>query len=70
MARAREASKWWGELSFAERGDRLLTWKSVITRRMAQLAELVHLETGKPNSDAQIEIVLAIDHLNWAKVGS
>ena len=66
VARAREASTWWGELSFAERADRLLTWKSVITRRMAQLADVVNQETGKPHSDAQLEIVLAIDHINWA----
>ncbi len=66
VARARTAAVWWGGLSFAERADRLLTWKSVITRRMAQLADVVHQETGKPHSDAQLEIVLAIDHINWA----
>ena len=38
----------------------------MITRRIAQLAELVHQETGKPHGDAQLEIVLAIDHLAWA----
>jgi acyl-CoA reductase-like NAD-dependent aldehyde dehydrogenase len=33
---------------------------------MAQLAELVHAETGKPHGDAQLEIVLAIEHTVWA----
>ena len=33
---------------------------------MAQLAEVVHRETGKPHGDAQLEIALAIDHLDWA----
>ena len=33
---------------------------------MAQLAEVSHAETGKPHSDAQLEIVLAIDHIAWA----
>ena len=66
VQRAREAAGWWSALSFGERADYLLTWRSVITRRIAQLSELVHLETGKPNGDAQLEIVLAIDHIAWA----
>ncbi len=66
VARAREAADWWGDLSFAEREEYLLTWRSVITRRIAQLADLSHRETGKPHGDAQLEIVLAIDHIAWA----
>ena len=38
----------------------------MITRRIAQLAELVHQETGKPHGDAMLEVALAIDHLDWA----
>jgi acyl-CoA reductase-like NAD-dependent aldehyde dehydrogenase len=66
VARARDAVDWWGNLSFDERADHLLTWRSVMTRRIAQLADLVHRETGKPHGDAQLEIVLAIDHIAWA----
>ncbi|MBC7631853.1 aldehyde dehydrogenase family protein [Aeromicrobium sp.] len=66
VARARAAASWWGALTFAERAEHLLTWRSVITRRIAQLAEVSHRETGKPHSDAQIEIILAIDHIAWA----
>ena len=33
---------------------------------MAQLAEVMHQETGKPHGDAMLEIALAIDHLAWA----
>ena len=66
VARAREAAGWWGELTFKERGEYLLTWRSVITRRLAQLADLSHRETGKPHGDAQLEIILAIDHIAWA----
>ena len=66
VARAREAAGWWGALSFDERAEHLLTWRSVITRRLAQLADLSHRETGKPHGDAQLEIVLAIDHIAWA----
>src|SRR2546429_7283019 len=38
----------------------------MVPRRAAQLAEVVHAETGKPHSDAMLEIVSAIDHANWA----
>jgi acyl-CoA reductase-like NAD-dependent aldehyde dehydrogenase len=63
---AREGADWWGALSFGERAHYLPTWHSVITRRIAQLSELAHLETGKPTGDAQLETVLAIDHIAWA----
>ena len=66
VARARDTSAWWAGLSFAERADHLLTWRSVMARRIAQLSHLVHRETGKPHADAQLEIVLAIDHVAWA----
>ena len=42
------------------------SWKGVITRRIAQIADLMHLETGKPHSDAVLEVALALDHLAWA----
>jgi acyl-CoA reductase-like NAD-dependent aldehyde dehydrogenase len=64
--RARDAAAWWARLGFDGRADRLQRWKGVITRRAAQLAEVVHAETGKPHSDAMLEIVLAIDHTAWA----
>ncbi|HEU5474064.1 MAG TPA: aldehyde dehydrogenase family protein [Actinophytocola sp.] len=66
VARAREAAAWWAGLGFAGRAERLRRWKGMITRRIAQLAEVVHAETGKPHSDAMIEIVPAIDHMEWA----
>ncbi len=66
VALARETAQWWGALDFGERAEHLLTWRSVLTRRMAQLAELMHRETGKPHADAQLEIALAIDHVAWA----
>jgi acyl-CoA reductase-like NAD-dependent aldehyde dehydrogenase len=66
VARAREAAAWWSELGFDERKRVLHQWKGVLARRMGQLADLVHRETGKPHADAQLEIGLAIDHLSWA----
>jgi acyl-CoA reductase-like NAD-dependent aldehyde dehydrogenase len=66
VERARFAASWWAGLDWKERQTRLLAWKSHITRYMARLAELVHTETGKPLADAQLEIILAIVHIDWA----
>jgi aldehyde dehydrogenase (NAD+) len=66
VERARQAAEWWQGLSFDERKAHLNTWKAVITRRLGQLADVVHQETGKPHGDALMEAALAIDHLAWA----
>ena len=52
VERAREGADWWGALSFGERAHYLPAWRSVITRRIALLSELAHLETGKPTGDS------------------
>lgn len=66
VERAREAASWWSSIGYAERAERLRAWKGVITRRLAQLCEVVHNETGKPRGDAQLEAALAIEHIAWA----
>ena len=66
VERAREASQWWAALGFDGRAEILGQWKGVITRRIQQLAGLMHDETGKPHGDAALEAGLAIDHLGWA----
>ena len=40
--RAKEEAAWWGALSFDEREKHLRTWKGAMTRRLAQLAEVMH----------------------------
>jgi acyl-CoA reductase-like NAD-dependent aldehyde dehydrogenase len=66
VERAQEAALWWAGLGWAGRRQRLLAWKSYLTRYLGRLAELVHTETGKPVADAQLEIVMAILHIDWA----
>jgi len=66
VERARGEAQWWASLSWADREERLQTWKGAMTRRIAQLADLMHRETGKPHGDAMLEAALAIDHLSWA----
>ncbi len=64
--RARAAASWWGGLGFAERRRRLRAWRALLARRIDELAGVISAETGKPLDDARLEIVLVIDHLNWA----
>ena len=59
VRRAREAARWWGGLGWPERRDRLLDWKSFLTRHMDELAELMHEETGSPPTMRPLNIVLA-----------
>ncbi|KZB85153.1 aldehyde dehydrogenase family protein [Amycolatopsis regifaucium] len=66
VARARDAAGWWSGLGFDGRAERLRRWKGVITRRLPQLCQVVRDETGKPLADAQLESVLAIEHIAWA----
>ncbi len=64
--RARLAALWWEDLGYEGRRERLLAWKGVITRRMRELAQLMHRENGKPVADATLEIIATIDHIDWA----
>ncbi|TDC57197.1 aldehyde dehydrogenase family protein [Micromonospora sp. KC207] len=64
--RAREAAGWWAGLGFAGRRARLLRWRGVLARRIEELAELMHAEGGKPIPDAIVEVLTAIEHIDWA----
>jgi acyl-CoA reductase-like NAD-dependent aldehyde dehydrogenase len=66
VERAQAAATWWHELGFDGRKERLRAWRSVITKRMDELAALMHRENGKPLDDAVGELALAIEHLDWA----
>jgi len=66
VARARHAAGWWADGTFADRKHVLDRWRGVLARRMGQLADVVHQETGKPHADAQLEIGMAVEHLAWA----
>jgi acyl-CoA reductase-like NAD-dependent aldehyde dehydrogenase len=66
VARARVAAQWWGDLDWKDRKTRLMNIKGALARNLGRLASMIHNETGKPLSDAQLEVVLAIFHLDWA----
>src|SRR5258708_21563274 len=66
VERAHRAASWWAGLPAKDRQTRLLDWKPHIRRSIGRLAERVHPETGKPLADAQLEILLAVVHIDWA----
>ena len=66
VERARGATNWWQGLGFTGRRAKLDAWKALLARRMPELAEVTHRENGKPVGDAQLELLLAIDHIAWA----
>ena len=66
VERAREASAWWQAIGFDGRKEYLLEWRTILTKRLPELADLIHREGGKPYGDALLEAGLAIDHLSWA----
>ena len=63
---ARIAARWWADLGFTGRKRRLMAWKAVMARRAEQLATLVQREQGRPVDDALVEIILSIEHINYA----
>lgn len=66
VLRAKIASERWSNLSFRARNLALKDWAAILTRDMNEAAELIHRETGKPLSDAKLEVALAIEHISWA----
>ncbi|MGK5521858.1 aldehyde dehydrogenase family protein [Micromonospora sp. URMC 107] len=63
---ARAAGEWWAALGFDGRRERLLRWRGLLARRIEEIAELVHAEGGKPVADAIVEVVTAVEHVDWA----
>src|SRR5687768_4984558 len=66
VARAASGAEWWDGIGAAERKRLLGAWRAVLVRKLDDLAAAVVEETGKPLDDARLELVLAIDHLDWA----
>ncbi len=64
--RAREAGEAWEAMGFARRHDELTAFRRAIALRSDELAQLIHLETGKPAVDAMGEVMLALSHVQHA----
>lgn len=66
VVRARGAAELWGALSHQERCDELICWRRNLASHAEELAELIHLETGKPRVDAMSEVFVSLGHLHYA----
>ena len=66
VATAHDAFEYWGAAPFKVRRKTLLKFSEAILNEIDQLATLVTTETGKPHSDAKLEISLAAHHIAWA----
>jgi acyl-CoA reductase-like NAD-dependent aldehyde dehydrogenase len=65
VARARVASSKWVNLGFNGRKKTLLAWSSHIIKNIEEVASIISLETGKPLSDARLEVSIAVSHIGW-----
>ncbi|WP_460800912.1 aldehyde dehydrogenase family protein [Microbacterium sp. GXF6406] len=63
---ARDAATWWAAQGFDGRKRIVLAWKGAIARGAADLAAIISRETGKPEGDALLEVMLTLGHLDWA----
>lgn len=66
VERARVASRWWANQGPRGRREWLLEYKRAISSRAQELADLISAETGKPEEDSYLEVLLAVSHLEWA----
>lgn len=66
MPAAREAARWWAGRSFAQRREALLRFKREIAAGADDLIATMCTEAGKPHDDALLEVLLTLEHLDWA----
>lgn len=66
VAQAKAASSWWAAMGVDQRRRALLAWAGELSRSSSTLTELVHRENGKPHDDAYMELVIALEHIDWA----
>jgi aldehyde dehydrogenase (NAD+) len=66
VAHARSAASNWVKLGFSGRKKTLLAWSNHIIKNIEQVASIISLETGKPLSDARLEVSIAVSHIGWA----
>ncbi|MCX5402096.1 aldehyde dehydrogenase family protein [Streptomyces sp. NBC_00102] len=64
--RARTVQAGWAALPASRRRDHLLRWKKALATELDAMARTIAEETGKPVGDAELEVVLTLEHLGWA----
>lgn len=63
---AYDAFQRWSASGFRNRRKVLLAYSALMLKEIDDLAAIVTLETGKPASDAKLEIALTAHHIAWA----
>lgn len=66
VTRARSAAQTWSELGFTGRKRALQRWAASIVNNIDEFCALIKAENGKPLDDAYLEVITAVEHLNWA----
>ncbi|MBT2874997.1 aldehyde dehydrogenase family protein [Streptomyces cellulosae] len=66
VTRARITQAGWAALPASRRRELLLRWKKAIAEDLDRVAATIAQETGKPVGDAELEVVLTLEHLAWA----
>ena len=66
VADARNAAAAWAELQPGKRKRHLDAWRKLVAARRGELLELLASEAGKARPDAELEVGLALHHLQWA----
>ena len=62
---AHDAAHRWSALGFSGRKKVLLRYSDLLMDQIEELAQIVATETGKPLSDAKLEITIAAHHVAW-----
>ena len=66
FARAAQAQKLWAKTPIKQRAQKLLHLREVLTRKVDSLAEVIHLENGKPIIEALVcEMLPSIELLTY-----
>ena len=66
VERARSAARWWDSQGFTGRKRWLLEYKAAIAKDAQSLAAVIAAETGKPDEDSLLEVMLGVEHIDWA----
>ncbi|MEV7861799.1 aldehyde dehydrogenase family protein [Streptomyces hirsutus] len=66
VERGRAVGARWAALPAARRRGHLLRWKRLLAAELDAVAASVAAETGKPLQDAELEVLLTLEHVSWA----
>lgn len=66
VARAKPAAEKWRRIGFDGRREMLDNWKRYLVAHADEITTLLSLETGKRPAEAHMELLMTLDHLDWA----